>query len=178
MHTCNFIFWTQRHSSSAAKLPWVLEVPDSAMKDTSSTGQGHCRHWRVCLPPMAVPEPLIRKQLLKNTVPEREQGQQMEQVWVFPADASEMQPGCYYRRCRRAKESLAGKICTRDCCEKNTAGEKASVLHCSVQRLWAECVTASLGNMWWFHLAWSPQRGEIPDRTRGPLAPGAEQWLL
>lgn len=32
---------------------------------------------------MAVPEPLIRKQLLQNTVPEIEQGQQMEQVWIF-----------------------------------------------------------------------------------------------
>lgn len=53
------------------------------MKDSSSTGHGHCRCSRVYLPPTAVPEPLIRKQLLQNTVPEREQGQQMEQVWGF-----------------------------------------------------------------------------------------------
>lgn len=59
---------------------------------------------------MAVLEPLMRKQLLKNAVPEAEQGQQTEWVWVFPNDVFEMSPRCYYGKCLRAQGCLAGNV--------------------------------------------------------------------
>lgn len=103
------------------------------MKDTSCTGHGYCRCSRVYLPPMAVPEPLIRKQLLQNTAPKENKGSRWSKFGFFLTDASEMQPGFYYRRCLRAKDSLAGKVCTRNCCEKNMGGAgEGSVQHCSV----------------------------------------------
>lgn len=75
------------------------------------------------MPPIAVPELLVRKQLVKNTAPEAEQGQQMEWVWVISKDVSEMQPRFYYRKCLSANNHLVGKAWRRDCCKRIQRGK-------------------------------------------------------
>lgn len=70
------------------------------------------------MPPIAVPELLVRKQLVRNTVPEAERGQQMERVWVLSKDVSEMQPRCCYRKYLSANDHLVGKVWARDCCKR------------------------------------------------------------
>lgn len=122
MRVYNFIFWAQRHSFSPLKLPWVLKVPIIVMKDTSSTGHGHCKCSSVYLPPMAVPEPLVRKQLLQNTVPETEEGQQVEKVWVFSYRCFWNAAWVLLQKMSQSKGQPGRAGITRDCCEKNMGG--------------------------------------------------------